>query len=152
MLAGADPNDYSPFLALVLGSFAVACSIFFIFATDKWHHWRFGVFSSRKEREFDRLPLNFLKETMPWWVRVGTSCVLRGKRCWHCAACRAAINALFKFTASLLRVHSLTLHRFANQPRASSLVVDANFKLLKWSKTRDKVQCHKRRAFVLVLC
>jgi hypothetical protein len=70
--ADADPADWSHFLGLVFGSFSVAIFILLLFATSKWHHWRFGLMSSSKDREFKRDPLSFLKNTLPWCVRSRT--------------------------------------------------------------------------------
>ena len=64
-----DPLDSSPFLGLVFGSFSVACFILLLFATSRWHHWRFGLVPSHKDRQFNRYPLSFLKDTLPWCVR-----------------------------------------------------------------------------------
>jgi hypothetical protein len=47
-------------LGLVFGSFSVAIFILLLFATSRWHHWRFGLMSSSKDREFKRHPLSFL--------------------------------------------------------------------------------------------
>jgi hypothetical protein len=66
--ADADPTDWSHFFGLVFGSFSVAVFILLLFATSRWHNWRFGLMPSSKDREFKRHPLSFLKNTLPWCV------------------------------------------------------------------------------------